>query len=328
MLAEVTDHFGFRTVFKKYGFKNSFETKQSSRVTREIKHLSKCSGLVIVTGGMGIGKTTSILQTIAHLKKEKQVIVSQSLAVEKEKVSVNTLMSAIFSDLAKDRKNKVPATAEKRERTLCELISAKNKPVLLFIDEAHDLTRHTLNSLKRLVEVVHINSKFPLSLILIGLPRLKNNICRSSMEEVGARTEIIELEGMNTEEKIQFSKWLITSCTEKNKKTSEIIDDSSIKLLAEKVATPLQIEQALELAFTQAYQMGENKVSKEIMEHAIAKDINAVDAKLARLGYKPKDLAEVLHIRPAEARNFINGKLTRTRFEELRDGLLQVGVPL
>ncbi len=49
---------------------------------------------------------------------------------------------------------KIPTQPEKRERALQALIKKQEKPIALFVDEAHDLHRKTLINLKRLIEVV------------------------------------------------------------------------------------------------------------------------------------------------------------------------------
>jgi type II secretory pathway predicted ATPase ExeA len=48
------------------------------------------------------------------------------------------------------------------------------RPVVLFIDEAHALTRHTLTDLKRLLEVVE-DGDGKLSIVLAGHPKLGND---------------------------------------------------------------------------------------------------------------------------------------------------------
>jgi type II secretory pathway predicted ATPase ExeA len=61
----------------------------------------------------------------------------------------------LFFDLVKDKNFKVPSQAEQRERKLLELVKKQDKPIVLFIDEAHDLSGQTLISLKRLIELVY-----------------------------------------------------------------------------------------------------------------------------------------------------------------------------
>jgi len=63
------------------------------------------------------------------------------------------------------------------------------KPVLLFIDDAHNLHVKTLNSLKPLSELATDEERKVL-IILIGHPKLKSDVRRPSMEEVGVRNSV------------------------------------------------------------------------------------------------------------------------------------------
>ena len=71
---------------------------------------------------MGSGKTTFFQRLIADLSKAKEIIVSRSLAVESDRVSLSTLITALFYDLSVEKDFKVPTQPEKRERRLLELI--------------------------------------------------------------------------------------------------------------------------------------------------------------------------------------------------------------
>jgi type II secretory pathway predicted ATPase ExeA len=68
------------------------------------------------------------------------------------------------------------------------------RPVALFVDEAHDLNGNTLTGLKRLMEVVE-DGGGRLSVVLAGHPKLRNDLRRPTMEEIGYRTDIFTLDG-------------------------------------------------------------------------------------------------------------------------------------
>jgi type II secretory pathway predicted ATPase ExeA len=61
----------------------------------------------------------------------------------------------LYYDLTGSKDLTVPKYSKERwVRELQDLIAQKNKPVALFIDEAHELTHATLKALKRLLEAV------------------------------------------------------------------------------------------------------------------------------------------------------------------------------
>ena len=103
------------------------------------------------------------------LHEEGKILVSKSLAVDKGRVNLGTLIMALFFDLATEKSFTVPTQAEKRERKLRDLIKKRKKPVALFIDEAHDLHGQTLIGIKRLIELVQ-DSGAILSVVLAGHP--------------------------------------------------------------------------------------------------------------------------------------------------------------
>ena len=64
---------------------------------------------------------------------------SKSLSLEKSQISLATLIMALFYDLATEKDFKIPTQPERRERALRDLIKKRQKPIALFIDDAHDL---------------------------------------------------------------------------------------------------------------------------------------------------------------------------------------------
>ena len=83
---------------------------------------------------VGCGKTTTLHRLTEALKDEREILVSQSLAVDKHRINLGTLMLALFYDLVTEKDFKVPTQLEKRERKLIEVIAKRKKPVALFVD--------------------------------------------------------------------------------------------------------------------------------------------------------------------------------------------------
>ena len=68
---------------------------------------------------------------------------------------INTLKLALFYDLATEKDGDLPTKPEKSERVLIKLIQRCERPIVLFVDDAHDLNGNTLRGLKRIIERVH-----------------------------------------------------------------------------------------------------------------------------------------------------------------------------
>lgn len=151
--------------------------------------------MVAVCGVVGSGKTVTLRRLQQLLRDENKIIVARSLSVEKHSIKLATPISALFYDLTQDKLVQIPKQGECRERELQELVKKGKRPVALFVDEAHDLNGHTLTRLKRLMEVVE-DGGGRLSVVLAGHPKLRNDLRRPTMEEIGYRTDVFTLDGI------------------------------------------------------------------------------------------------------------------------------------
>ena len=194
MLSEVRNYYGLVRDFGQAGY---FETEDSEQIVSELKFEIKAGKLVALSGIVGCGKTTILRRIQEALSQDKEILASKSLSLEKSQISLATLIKALFYDLALEKDFKIPTQPERRERALRDLIRKRQKPIALFIDDAHDLHSKTLIGLKRLIEVVRDSGT--ISVVLAGHPKLKNDLRRPSMEEIGSRATIFELEGLGRE---------------------------------------------------------------------------------------------------------------------------------
>jgi hypothetical protein len=196
----------------------------------------------------------------------------------------------------------------------------------LFVDEAHDLHAKTLTGLKRLMEVV-ADGGGTLSIVLVGHPKLRNDLRRPTMEEIGYRATVFAFDGIAGNQR-EYSDWLLRTCAAEKTKPAELIDEAAIDLLAAKLRTPLQIEQHLTLAFEEAFRVGEKPVTVEVIEAVLSRQIDDQEPKLMRHGYDVRILASQFNAKPAEIRQFLQGSLDADRTRELTDQMLAAGLPL
>ena len=241
-------------LIKKFDKADYFETEHYKSMLSNIKLAIKSGGLIALNGIVGIGKTTKLRRIQQALRKDNKILVSKSLATDKLHVTINTLYTALFADLANRKDGKMPTQAEKRERKLQGLIKELNRPIALFIDEAHDLYTRTLISLKHLIETVEdVNGT--LAVISVGHPKLANDLRNPALEEIGARTKLFELGtlGVNSP---KFIEWLINNCNSGKDKADALITKETVGLLTERLITPLQITYYLTRVLEKGYQIG------------------------------------------------------------------------
>lgn len=320
------DVMGFYSLAKDVRHAGFFETEQHKRIFSYIRAAIRQGGLIAVSGMIGTGKTVSLNQLKESLSKEGKVIVSQSRYAEKQKVQLSTLIAAIFYDL-KNEKFLIPH-GELRERKLRELIRLERRPVVLFVDEAHDLPKETLKGLKHLIETVNDRlGPAGLSVLLAGHPKLQNDLKRSNMEEIGYRTSTFSLDGA-IDSRRQFIEWVIAQCVQDDVKVTDVFEPEAIDLLAEKLVTPLQIVEHLTRSLEAGHAANEKPVSASIVSTVLSGAIADLEATITRLGYDHKSLASLLNVTQAEARQFITGRLDGARAADLHEQLLVVGLPV
>ena len=207
-----------------------------------------------------------------------------------------------------------------------ELVRKNKRPVALFVDEAHDLNSQTLTGLKRLMEVIE-DGDGRLSVILSGHPKLRNDLRRPTMEEIGFRTDVFNLDGIAGSQR-EYINWLIGSCTKSEIAIESVLTLDAIDLLATRLRTPLQIQMHLALALEAGYQTGETPISVELMESVLSRQLDDLEPTLTRHGYRIKDLVEQFDAKPAEIKALFSNTLDATRMAELRCQFQAAGLPI
>ena len=302
-----------------------FETDSLRQLRDDVVAAIRAGRLVAICGPVGSGKTMMMNRLQHDIAADKDIIVARSLSVDKPRVALPNLIMALFLDISGDPTLKAPTQPERRERLLQEMVRKARKPVVLFIDEAHDIHGHTLNGLKRLMEIITAGGG-KLSVVLVGHPRLQNDLRRATMEEIGNRTSKFDFVALGDQRR-GFLQWLLETCLEDGVEPDSIIAPDAQDFLVGRLSTPLQFAEHLNRAFTDAFHLGAEKVTREIVENTLSAGFDHLDAKLARIGYTPKALAERFDAQPAEIRRFLSGRLDSDRTAELGAALRNAGIP-
>jgi hypothetical protein len=163
--------------------------------------------------------------------------------------------------------------------------------------------------------------------VLAGHPKLKNDLLRPSMEEIGARTTLFELDGFGADRK-KYLHWLLAQVTAPRTKMDTLLTEAAATLLSERLTTPLQFELYLTRAFEEGFRVGQKPVDIDTVKDILAPDLDGLEARLTRNGYNAKVLTEMLGAKPKEVRAFLGGQLPAERTQELHDHLLAAGVPI
>lgn len=322
MRVEVMEHYGLAQPIDQAGY---YETAHHKQLIKDIRGAIHEGRLIAVCGVVGSGKTVTLRRLQQRLREENKITVARSLSIEKHNIKLATLINALFYDLTQDKQVQIPKQGERRERELQELVKKGKRPVALFVDEAHDLNGHTLIGLKRLMEVVE-DGGGRLSVVLAGHPKLRNDLRRPTMEEIGYRTDIFTLDGITGSQR-EYIQWLLKTSMGKGK-PEDILTADALDLLAKKLRTPLQVQLHLTLALEAGYQTGEKPITAALVESVLSRQLDDLEPTLTRHGYRLKDMVEQFDAKPAEIRAMFNHQLDPARTAELRDRMLAVGLPI
>jgi len=323
MRTEVMEYYQLTRALRGAGY---YETAHHRQLLRDVKQAVYDGSLVALTGVVGAGKTTTLRRLHETLTKENRVILSRSIAVEKARVTIGTLITALYCDLTTEKELKIPKVSELRDREVLAMALKRRKPVVLIVEEAHELHHFTLAGLKRLTETFQ-DGGAKLCVLLVGWPKLRNDLRNPSLEEIGSRTAVFSLEGVTGSQR-EYIEWLIGACVAENVTVDDVIDPAALDLLASRLRTPLQIEDHLTLALETGYQASEKPVSEAIIESVLSKQIDDLEPTLARHGYTPKILAELLGAKQTEIRAMFRQTLEADRARELKEQMLAAGLPV
>jgi len=323
MRVEVMQHYGIKLPLDQAGH---YETEHHAQLLKDIRGAILQGRLIALCGVIGSGKTVTLRRLQQQLKEENKVIVSKSLAVEKNSIKLGTLIAALFYDLSTEKQVRIPAQGEKRERELRELVKKSKRPVALFVDEAHDLNAHALTGIKRLMEVIE-DGGGRLSVVLAGWPKLRNDLRRPAMEEIGFRTDTFSLDGITGSQR-EYIHWLLSTCTQNQAGVGTVLTEDAIDLLASRLRTALQIEWHLTQALEAGYQTGESPVSAALVETVLSKHLDDIESVLTRQGYGLRELAQNFEAKPTEIKALFVNQLDPVRSAELRDRMRLAGLPI
>ena len=162
-----------------------------------------------------------------------------------------------------------------------------------------------------------------LSVVLIGHPKLKNDLRRPKMEEVGDRTTVFEFGGLRDRPR-DYIDWTLKCSLDEGVEPGEVITDEAATMLAAKLKTPLQIGRHL----VRAFEAGVKPVDASIVETVLSWRIDDLEPQLTRHGYDVKALCDQFDAKPAEIRQLLRGGLNPQRSAELIDEMRAAGLPL
>src|SRR3954464_2590519 len=84
----------------------------------------------------------------------------------------------------------------------------------------------TLTGLKRLMEVI-ADGDGRLSIVLVGHPKLRNDLRRPTMEEIGYRTSTFAFDGIAGQQR-EYITWLLQACAAEGVGPGDLVADAAV----------------------------------------------------------------------------------------------------
>lgn len=261
MHSDVMEFYGFYRGFDEV---DDFETAHHRELLESIESVIDDGTMIALTGEVGSGKTRLLHCLQTHLQVERGLRTAWSLAVEKERVTLATLIAAICYDLTGDHTATMPRQAPEREAMLLELLQEQPQPVVLFVDDSHDIPDQTLIDLLALQDRIR-QAGSCISVVLAGLPALADRLPVPAEGDIDTR--VFGLNGVAGYEK-EFIGWLIEQCRSVDV-VGPVLTTDAIDLLAGSSRRPLRLVYSLRSALEGGYQRRQNPVTAEAVERTL-----------------------------------------------------------
>ena len=153
--------------------------------------------MVAIVAKWGGGKTTILDQVKEELADNENVILSEALVPDKDRVRTVDVVDSLILDLSLETENpKRSYNARARQlRRLVEQQAKQGKKIVVIIDDAHDLHLQTIIALRRMRDIHKMGMKRVISIIFLGQPKLKALLDKSP--EIGSRVPMLVIESLN-----------------------------------------------------------------------------------------------------------------------------------
>jgi len=182
------DYYGFsRNTFDKQSLseKDAFPSRDHREMTSRLQYLKSIRGIGVFTSAPGFGKTFALRCFSRSLDRNLHEVAYICLST----VSLTDFYRQLSAALGIEARYGKPAMFKAIQDRLYHLFKEKKKPLLLIVDEAHELSATILKDLKMIMNY-DFDSLNCFTLVLAGEPHLKHILEKPVHEALRQRIAI------------------------------------------------------------------------------------------------------------------------------------------
>lgn len=255
-------------------------------------------GFVVITGGVGHGKTT-LIQRLSKEVKAQRVEVTRIAAANLDAESILELV-CVSLNIPIDGKSRVGLFKALEDFLLKR--KSKNIRVLLVIDEAQTLTDEALEELRILTNIEE-GGKAALQIFLVGQIELRHTLLLPKFEHL--RQRIIASYNIEPFTRAETEKYIQTRLKEANWKDDPLIHPIVYDFVQEWTGG---VPRRINLLMDRLLLLGYVEEKHELSEHEIEQAIRDMEKELGQ--QKPKKRGKITNVAVA---NKLNRKNKRKR---------------
>jgi len=228
-----------------------------------IYHIKEKDGFVLLTGEIGVGKTTLIQQLLPMLGPAIQAI-----PIYHPAETFDGLLEVILQELHLPLQEKNRSFMISQFNDYLNQKSARNETVVIILDEAHNLSKEVMEELRLLC---NSDPRKPRRLkeVFVGRPQIEEKLRSVDLRQINQRiTTRHQLRPLTEEESWQYIEHRLNKV---NKSAAEIFTSEAVSSICNYAkGIPRIINIVCHLALSARYVLGEKKVDWVIIKKVFA----------------------------------------------------------